>query len=145
MTVMEWNNQYLPVVIQLAGLGQIILVMASVAIPHCLDWNKGLAGLRPLLRQMFWTYAVYVTGVHLFAGLVSVLGADELLNGSIVSTAVCLLMALWWGARLVIQFFFFDRTDVPNTLFNKLAELGLVLLFIYLTAVYTMATIVNLI
>jgi len=71
MTVMEWNNQYLPVVIQLAGLGQIILVMASVAIPHCLDWNKGLAGLRPLLRQMFWTYAVYVTGVHLFAGFSS--------------------------------------------------------------------------
>ncbi len=137
-------DQYLTTAIKFAGLGQIVLVLASVAIPKCLEWNKGLADLRSLLRQMFWTYAVYVTGVHLFAGVVSFGASDELVNGSFVSTAVCLLMALWWGARVVIQFFFFDRTDVPDTLFNKLAEVGLVSLFLYLTIVYSWAVIENL-
>lgn len=137
-------DQYLTTAIKLAGLGQVVLVLASVAIPKCLEWNKGLANLRPLLRQMFWTYAVYVTGVHLFAGVVSFGAADELVNGSLVSTAVCLLMAFWWGARVVIQFFFFDRTDVPHTFFNKLAEVGLVSLFVYLTLVYSWAVIENL-
>lgn len=137
-------NHYLIIALQLAGLGQIILVLASIAIPRCLQWSEGLAGLRPLLRQMFWTYAVYVTGVHLFAGVVTLFAATELTNGSFVSTAVCLLMALWWGARVLIQFFFFDRSDIPNTLFNKLAEVGLVALFIYLTAVYSWAIAVNL-
>jgi len=137
-------DQYLTTAIKLAGLGQIVLVLASVAIPKCLEWNKGLANLRPLLRQMFWTYAVYVTGVHLFAGVVSYFTPDELLNGGFLSTAVSLLMALWWGARVVIQFFFFDRTDVPDTLFNKLAEIGLVSLFVYLTLVYSWAVIENL-
>ena len=132
-------NEHLIIALKLAGIGQIVLVLASVAIPHCLCWKVGLAGLRTLLRQMFWTYAVYVTGVHLFAGIISLIAAEELINGGIVSTAVCLLMAVWWGARIGIQFLFFDRTDVPDTLFNKLAEVGLVLLFAYLTIVYSWA------
>lgn len=134
---------YLEIGLQLAGLGQIVLVLASVAIPKCLQWGEGLAGLRSLLRQMFWTYAVYVTGVHLFAGVVSLFAAAELVNGSFVSTAVCLLMALWWGARVLIQFFFFDNSDVPDTLFNRLAEVGLVALFIFLTGIYSWAVVVN--
>ena len=137
-------EQYLTTAVTLAGLGQIVLVLASIAIPKCLEWGKGLANLRPLLRQMFWTYAVYVTGVHLFAGVVSFIAPEELVNGSFLSIAVCLLMALWWGARVIIQFFFFDRTDVPATLFNKLAEVGLVSLFVYLTVVYSWAIIENL-
>ena len=137
-------DQYLTTAIKLAGLGQIVLVLASLAIPRCLEWNKGLADLRPLLRQMFWTYAIYITGIHLFAGLVSLIAPDELVNGSIISTAVCALMAVWWGARVMIQFFFFDRTDVPETPFNKLAEAGLVSLFLYLTVVYGWAVVVNL-
>ena len=137
-------NQYLITTIQLAGLGQLVLVLASVAIPKCLQWNEGLAGLRPLLRQMFWTYALYVTGVHIFAGVLSLFAAGELLNGSFVSTPVCVLMTVWWGARVMIQFFFFDNSDMPNTLFNKLAEIGLVMLFIFLTGVYTWAVVVNL-
>jgi len=137
-------SEYVADALRLAGLGQIVLVLASVAIPRCLDWKGGLAVLPTLLRQMFWTYAIYITGVHLFAGLVSFFGADELVNGSFVSTAVCVLMVVWWGARIVIQFFFFDKTDVPDTAFNKLAELGLVMLFVFLTLVYGWAVMVNL-
>lgn len=137
-------NDYLIIALRLAGIGQIVLVLASLAIPRCLQWKDGLAGLRPLLRQMFWTYAVYITGVHAFAGVVSLVAADELVAGGFVSGAVCLLMTLWWGARVGIQFFYFDRTDVPDTFWNKMAEVGLVSLFVYLTIVYGWAVMVNL-
>jgi hypothetical protein len=46
----------------LAGVGQLILVVASAVIPRCLDWKGPLAVLPLLMRQLFWTYAAYISG-----------------------------------------------------------------------------------
>jgi len=135
---------YLIIALKLAGIGQLILVLASIAIPHCLGWREGLAGLKTLLRQMFWTYAIYITAAHTLFGIISLCATDELLAGTFLSTAICLFMALWWGGRILIQFFYFDITDLPKTKFNQLAKYGLTLLFAFLTTVYTWAVITNL-
>ena len=134
-------NDYLTVenAIKLAGFGQLTLVLASVAIPKCLNWKDGLAGLQPLLRQMFWTYAVYITMMHTFFGIVSVFATDELLAGSFITTGLCVLMFIWWFARILIQFFYFDKRSLPKTAFNTLAGAGLVMLFTFLTIVYAWA------
>ena len=122
--------------LKLAGLGQLILVAVSIAIPKCLNWKDGLAGLQPLLRQMFWTYAIYITVMHTFFGIVSVFATEELLAGGFIATSLCVLMFVWWFARILIQFFYFDIEGLPVTLFNKMAEIGLVMLFAFLTVVY---------
>jgi len=44
-----------------AGLGQLAIVLASIAIPRALHWREDLAALRPLTRQVFWTYAGYIS------------------------------------------------------------------------------------
>ncbi len=129
-------NDYLLYAIQLAGLAQLVLVAGSVAIPRCLDWSGGLAGLMPLLRQMFWTYAVYISVMHLFFGVVSLFAAEELLGGGFIDTLLCVLMFVWWFARIVIQFFYFDKSGLPETRFNQLAEVALVMLFGFLSVVY---------
>lgn len=129
-------NDYLICVVQLAGLAQLVLVAGSVAIPRCLDWNGGLAGLMPLLRQMFWTYAVYISVIHLFFGVVSLFAAEELLGGGFIHMLLCVLMLVWWFARIMIQFLYFDKTGLPETRFNQLAEVALVMLFGFLSAVY---------
>jgi hypothetical protein len=137
-------NEYLIWALKLAGLAQLVLVAGSVAIPKCLDWKGGLAGLKTLLRQMFWTYAVYISVMHLFFGIVSLFAAEELLSGGMITTTLCVLMFVWWFARILIQFFYFDKSEVPETAFNKLAEVALVLLFVYLSGVYGWAVIENL-
>ena len=129
-------NEYLIWGLKLAGLAQLVLVAGSVAIPKCLNWKDGLADLMPLLRQMFWTYAVYISVMHVFFGVVSLFAAEELVSGGFVTTSLCALMFLWWLARILIQFFFFDKTGVPETKFNQLAEVALVLLFTFLSIVY---------
>lgn len=134
-------NEYLTVsnTLKLAGLGQLILVVASVAIPRCLNWKCGLASLQPLLRKMFWTYAVYITAMHTFFGIISLFATDELLAGGFITTSLCVLMFIWWFARILIQFFYFDTEGLPKTAFNKLAEVGLVMLFTFLSGVYAWA------
>ena len=48
-----------------AGVGQLVLVAASLAIPRALRWPEDLAKLRPLTRQVFWTYAGYIWATNL--------------------------------------------------------------------------------
>lgn len=53
-----------------AGVAQLILVVTSLAIPRLLNWKGDLAKVRPLTRQVFWTYAAYIWVTNLrFADL----------------------------------------------------------------------------
>ena len=85
---------------------------------------------------MFWTYAGYILGFHVTFGLLSVLAPELLLDGSPLATGVSGFIAVYWGARLVIQFVWFRRAHVPAGLRDRLAEAALVALFVALTAIY---------
>jgi hypothetical protein len=127
----------------LAGLGQLALILASLAIPFVLRWREETAKLRPLTRQMFWTYAGYIWATNLSFGLISTLAPSWLLDGSPLAAAVTVYMAAYWGARLTIQFALLDRNDAPPGRHIRLAEAALVSLFVGLTAVYTLAAASN--
>lgn len=128
----------------LAGVGQIVLALASLAIPRVLRFEEETAKLRPLLRQMFWTYAGYILCTNLSFGLLSALAPASLLDGSPLAAAVTGFIAVYWGARVVLQFAWFDRSDAPPGAHVRLAEAALVLLFVFLTCVYGLALAANL-
>lgn len=131
--------EWLDAALWLAGLGQLVLVAGSVAIPVCLQWKESLASLPLLMRQIFLTYAGYMLGMHLFFGVLSTFGTSLLIDGSPQAAILSGLIALWWFVRLLLQFFCFDRKGIPQTRFNRLAEALLVVLFFYLAIVYAMA------
>jgi hypothetical protein len=128
----------------LAGVGQIVLALASLAIPRVLRFREETAKLRPLLREMFWTYAGYILCTNLSIGLLSALAPEWLLDGSRLAAAVTGYITVYWTARLVIQFALLDRTDAPPGAHVRLAEAGLVTLFVYLSLVYGLALAANL-
>ena len=119
-----------------AGVGQLGLVVASLAIPRALGWREDLARLRPLTRQVFWTYAGYIWCTNLAFGLASALAPHWLLDRTPLAGAVCGFIATYWGARLVIQFAYFDRSDAPKGPLFAIAEAALVVLFLLLTLIY---------
>ena len=121
----------------LAGLGQLALALASLAIPRILRWREETAKLRPLTRQVFWTYAAYIFSFHVAFGLLSALAPDWLLDRTPLARAVAGFIAVYWGARLALQFFCFDRSERPPGALGKLAEAALVTLFLCLTVVYS--------
>ena len=120
----------------LAGLGQLILAAASLAIPRLLHWRDDTASLRPLTRQVFWTYAAYIWVTNVSFGLLSMLAPIWLLDDAPLARTVAGYIALYWGARVVIQFTYFDRSDAPPGRLFDMAELALVALFVYLALVY---------
>jgi hypothetical protein len=128
-----------------AGFAQIVLAIASLAIPKVLRWSEQTAPLRPLIRQVFWTYAGYIWFSNLSFGLVSAFLPESLIAGTPLAAAVTGFVALWWAARLVIQFTYFDRTDAPTGLQFLAGEAALIGLFVSLTLIYGAAAIANLI
>jgi len=127
-----------------AGLGQLILVIGSLAIPKVLNWAEDTAKLRPLTRQVFWTYAGYIWVTNLSFALVSLFSAASLIDQSFLAAAVTAYIAVYWLARLIIQFTWFERSNAPQGIQYTIAEVLLVGLFIGLTIVYGWATFTNL-
>ena len=135
---------WLPPLLIVAGVGQLLLIVASLAIPRVLRWSEETAKLRPLTRQVFWTWAGYIWFNHLCFGLLSTFAPHWLLDRTPLAAAVAGFITCYWGVRLLIQFVYFDRTDVPPGAWVRWAEAALVSLFVYLTLVYACVTVVQL-
>lgn len=135
----------LETLVRLAGIGQLLLVLASPAIPRVLGWREELAkNVRPLTREVFWTWAAYVWLTHMAFGALSTFAPRLLVDRTPLAGLVSSFIATWWGARIVIQFTYFDRSAAPPGRIFKLAEPALVLLFVVLAAVYGTVAFVNL-
>jgi len=126
-----------------SGIGHLALCTGSLYIPVALGWKSHLASLQPLLRQMFWTYACYIFSFNLSFGIVSILGPDSLLDHSFLAKSVTLFIALYWFARILIQFFYFDRSQAPKGFIYTAGEFALVLLFAAFTLIYFAAFLHN--
>jgi hypothetical protein len=126
-----------------AGLGQLALAVGSLAIPRVLGWREELARVRPLTRQVFWTYAAYIWCTNLAFGLLTALAPESLWEGRLLTVAVTAFIALYWGARVAVQFLYFDRTGLPSGRWGRLGEAALIGLFLYLTGIYGFLALAN--
>ena len=97
--------------------------------------------LRPLTRQVFWTYSVYILSINSAFGLLSLLAPHLLIDGSTLARLVCAFIAAYWTARLILQFTMYDRSVTVRPLF-RFAEGMYVCAFAYLAVVYSTAAVV---
>ena len=133
----------LPTLLLASGIGHFGLCLGSLMVPGALQWKTHLSGLKPLLRQLFWTYAVYILIINFSFGLISVLGAGELLNQSFLAKSITLFIGLYWVARVFIQFFYFDKSGAPKGAIYTAGEIALVTLFVSFSIIYMAAFFYN--
>lgn len=127
-----------------AGLAQVALAAASIAVPFALKWREGLAPVSALIRYMFYTYAVYIFSINVWFGVVSIVMPQILVGGSPLALAVTTFISLYWWARVALQFVFGRAEGRPQGLFFTLGEIGLWTLFLGLAIIYSAATLRNL-
>lgn len=127
--------------LMVGGGSLVILAIASFWIPKALGWKEKLAGLTPLMRELWWTYSFYVWASHVFFAVMTLGFSDWLTSRTGAAAAMSAFMGLWWSVRLYLQFFGFDLSEVDDSRFNRLAKhlltalfSGLVILFWSLVA-----------
>jgi len=96
-------NDYLPMTLFVAGFAQLGVLVASSLVPMRLQWRDSLAGLPRLHRQLYWIYGGYVVLGIVFNGVVTIVNADALAEGSMLARCVCGYVAIFWGIRLSLQ------------------------------------------
>ncbi|HVJ84789.1 MAG TPA: hypothetical protein VM452_04045 [Caulifigura sp.] len=89
--------------IALVGAGQLCVLVASAIVPVRLDWQKRLAELPRLVRQMYWIYGGYVVLSIIALGTICLLHSHELASGTGLARAFCGYACLFWLVRLSLQ------------------------------------------
>ena len=121
------------------GIFHFGVLTAGALVPVVLDFRGQLKNVSGLMRQLVWVYAIFIFLTIVAFGIVSVTFAETLAGGTPLARAVCGFIALFWTARLVIQFFVFDAKPYLRNSFLKLGYHGLTVVFTYHAIVYSLA------
>jgi len=122
--------------LQLAAAVQLLILIASALTPRVLDWRKNLAALDPFLRKLFWVYGVFIVMVIIAFATLTFRHADAMAAREPVARSLCLFIAIFWGARLFVQFAIFDARPFLMNWFYKIGYHALTIIFAFLTFVY---------
>jgi hypothetical protein len=120
----------------IGGLLHFVILIASALTPRVLDWRHNLAALDPFLRRLFWVYGGFIVLVIVSFGALTLSHADELASGAPLSRSICAVIAIFWLARLAVQFFVFDPRRFLITTFLRMGYHGLTFLFTALVFIY---------
>jgi hypothetical protein len=129
------NPELMTQLVVIAGLGQLLVLVAAFQVPSRLRWREELKRLSPMNRQMHWVYGGYVTMSIVAFALLSILNAREFTSGGALARGVAAYIAAFWGVRLVMQSVF-DAGEFLSNWWLKAGYAALGLLFAGLTAVY---------
>ncbi|MDP4847275.1 MAG: hypothetical protein NWR51_08445 [Akkermansiaceae bacterium] len=129
-------RELLEIGLLIGGYSLVALCIGSFWIPKALGWREKLAGLSPLMRELWWTYSIYVWSSHVFFAVLALGFGDWLMGGTGSAKAMCTFILLWWSVRLNLQFFGFDLSEVEGTMSNKVGKHLLTLLFVGLVVLF---------
>ena len=122
--------------LQLAGAVQLLILTASALTPRVLDWRKNLAALNPFLRKLFWVYGIFIVMVIIAFATLTFRHADAMAAREPVARSVCVFIAVFWGARLFVQFAIFDVRPFLTNWIYRAGYHALTFTFAFLVLVY---------
>lgn len=134
----------LATLIFIGGILHLGTLLGSAQVPRELKFKEELPKLNPLLRQWVLVAGGYVVLNLVVFGIISLALSAELASGSPLARAFCGYVSVFWGARLMIQLFFFDAKPYLRNWFLKIGYHGLTVVFMYQTAVYGLAALYGL-
>lgn len=126
-------------VLILAGFTHFGILSASALTPKVLDWKTALAPLAPFLRTLFWVYGVFIVLTIISFGTLTLMHADAMAAGEPVARTVAAVIAVFWGARLIVQLFIFDARPWLTNAWLRVGYHALTVGFVFLTATYAWA------
>ena len=123
----------------LAAVCQLGILTASALVPRALNWRKNLASLHPFIRRLFWVYGSFIVLIVIAFSLLTFTNAEAMASGDPVARSLCLFIAVFWSARLFVQFAIFDARPFLTNWFYKIGYHALTVVFVLLVAIYVTA------
>lgn len=122
--------------LQFAGIILLCVVSANFYAPKKMRWSENLKHVEPVFRQVFIIHCVFLIGCVLAMALACIILPHRLLSDP-MGKVVLGFMALFWMARVGVQFFYYESSIKKQfPVFNVLFSVA----FVYLAVTFTTLT-----
>jgi hypothetical protein len=124
--------------IQIAGIIQVLLAFVHFIFPRHFEWKKDLGTITLINRQLMYVHTFFIALVVLMMGVLCLFAATEIMNtklGKIISFG----LFLFWATRLVFQFFVYSPVLWKGKKFETIVHVIFSIIWIYLTAIFLLA------
>lgn len=119
--------------IQFAGVILLCITIANFFAPKKMRWTGNLEKTEPVFRQVFILHCVFLLACIVAMAFLCLFKPHWLLEDGL-GKAVAAFMALFWGGRVLAQFFYYEKSIKRQfPFFNILFTTA----FLYLAVVFT--------
>lgn len=120
-------------ILVLAGVLQLVIAAANLPLTWILRCGREHRRLTPIVRQIHEVHHVFIVALLVVFGAITLVFPDELAGGAGLGRFLSLVLAVFWGARLLVQRFYYDRFFLRN---HRAGDVAFSLVFAFLTGVY---------
>lgn len=121
--------------LKIIGIILMVLAVVHVIFPRYFEWKIQLSGLSLINRQMMYVHTFFIALVVLLMGILCITSATELVETPL-GHKVSLGLAIFWIARLLIQFFGYSAELWKGKAFETIVHIVFTVLWLYLSGVF---------
>ena len=125
--------------LRIVGLLMAWLAAVNLFVPKVFRWREELASISLLNRQIFQVHGMFIVlTLALFSALL-LTAADALLEPTRLSRAMLAGLTIFWGLRMLAQWFVYSPEIWRGHRFNTVMHYLFSTLWIYVTGVFAAA------
>ncbi|HYH56081.1 MAG TPA: hypothetical protein VD772_05680 [Anseongella sp.] len=121
--------------LKIAGTLLIGLALLHLIFPKYFNWSTELAPLSLINKQMMYVHTFFIGLMILLMGIFCLASANEI-AGTRLGRQLALGLSIFWGARLLFQFFVYSPVHWKGKRFESMVHVFLSVLWIYFTAIF---------
>jgi hypothetical protein len=127
--------------LHLRATGALLAVIAAVHlfVPTHLRWHDELPGLSLVNRQIFEVHTAFIVLLLVLLSTLLLTMGDALLEATRLSRALLLGLTIFWGLRMLAQWFYYSPAIWRGDRFRTVVHYGFSAVWIYMTATFAAA------
>jgi len=121
--------------LKIIGIILIVLAIVHVILPKYFNWRKELVSLSLVNNQMMYVHTFFVAFMIFLMGMLCIYCAEDLVSTRL-GKQVALGLFIFWGLRLIFQFFVYSPKLWRGKPFETAMHIIFSMLWIYLTVIF---------
>lgn len=113
----------------------IALSFVHIIFPKQFNWKKEMPAISLINQQLMYVHTFFIAFVVLLMGLLCVCCSHDLVNTKL-GNQICFGLFLFWGLRLIFQFFVYSSKLWRGKTFETIIHIIFSLIWIYFTAIF---------
>ena len=122
--------------LRVVGVLLAVLVVVHAFVPGRLRWSDELPRLSLVNRQIFEVHTLFIVLVLALSSTLLLTSSDALLVPSRLSRALLLGLTLFWGLRMLVQWFYYSPAVWRGNRFNTAAHCVFSTVWVYITTTF---------